>query len=114
MNKIKEIEKQLQCNEKIKMPRFKSVTQDLKNKIAQHNSNVVHGKKYIIISDFINSSDRMEINCKIHGIFKQSYNNHTAGSGCSKCDIESKTKTKEITKNKIKEIENQLLTKEKN
>lgn len=112
-NKIKEIETQLQYNEKIKMPKSKKYSQELKNKIAQHNSNIIHDKKYTIIGDYINSSDKMKIKCKSHGIFEQSYNNHTAGAGCPKCDTESKTKTKEVIQNKIKIIENQLLIKEK-
>lgn len=92
--KIKDIEMQLLAGyEIIKMPRGKKYNQELKNRIAQHNSNIIHDSKYTLISDYINSSTKMTISCKIHGNFFQSLNNHLSGKGCPICGVESNAKT---------------------
>lgn len=94
-SKIKQIETQLMSNERIKMPYSKKYTQELKNKIAQHNSDIIHNKKYTLKSDYINAIDKMKISCPDHGIFLQSYNNNLNGKGCPSCNIENRSLTQE-------------------
>jgi hypothetical protein len=60
----------------------KSNTIDFINKVKK-----VHGDKYdYSLVNYINSSIKVKIICKLHGIFEQLPNNHlSAGNGCPKC-----------------------------
>lgn len=49
-------------------------------------SHLIHGDKYDYSSvDYVNSRTKVNIICKIHGIFKQNPRLHLLGCGCSKC-----------------------------
>lgn len=52
-------------------------------------SALVHGSKYDYssISTISDSSERVLINCSIHGLFEQSVGRHLAGDGCRACAI---------------------------
>lgn len=48
--------------------------------------------KYFLDKDIYNVKDKINIECKEHGIFEQRLHNHfTIGSGCTKCSIEDRT-----------------------
>ena len=52
-----------------------------------------HGEKYdYSLSDYIKSSVKINIICKIHGLFSQLPSFHMYGSGCKKCADELNTK----------------------
>jgi hypothetical protein len=54
-----------------------------------------HDNKYDYSAvEYINHSIKVEIICPIHGIFKQTPNNHVAGNGCPKCSISNFKKPK--------------------
>ena len=50
-------------------------------------SNIIHNKlyDYSTINDINYNTDKVEILCKKHGIFKQTVANHLYGKGCPKC-----------------------------
>lgn len=50
-------------------------------------ANKIHGKKYLYDQvNYINANTKVEIKCKIHGIFFQTPDNHTRlKTGCPKC-----------------------------
>lgn len=49
-------------------------------------SKKIHGEKYdYSLVDYKNNHSKVEIICSLHGIFKQTGNNHLSGSGCKKC-----------------------------
>ena len=51
-------------------------------------SNKIHYNKYNYdIVEYVNSQIKVKIICPIHGIFKQSPNNHQKGIGCPRCGI---------------------------
>lgn len=105
-NKIKEIEYKLSINKIIRMPNCKNITQELKNKIAQHNSNIVHNKKYVLLSNFSDSRNDLTILCPIHGKFEQRYSNHMKGQNCPKCSSESRKLQNTLTQDQA--IKNML------
>jgi hypothetical protein len=37
---------------------------------------------------YVSSSEKIKINCKVHGLFIQRADDHLAGSGCPKCSYE--------------------------
>lgn len=46
----------------------------------------IHGDKYDYSQvNYVTQHVKVEINCRIHGVFQQSPQNHLAGSGCPKC-----------------------------
>ncbi len=48
---------------------------------------LAHGDKYdYSLVNYINARTKVEIICKLHGIFKQSSNDHFSGRGCPKCN----------------------------
>ena len=97
-NRIKEIEKQLLSNKIIRIPYgSEKFTQELKNRILQHNSDIAHNKKYIILSDYINSTDKIAIRCPNHGDFLQTYFHHMKGIGCPKCGINKRINNLRLT-----------------
>jgi len=49
---------------------------------------IIHSEKYDYSpTDYINALTKVEIRCKIHGIFEQTPNQHLRGNGCPKCAI---------------------------
>jgi len=51
----------------------------------------IHGDKYdYSLVDYVNNRTNIKIICKIHGIFEQSTDTHLHGSGCPKCDSDSR------------------------
>lgn len=49
-------------------------------------SKKIHDDKYnYSLVDYINNYTKVSVICQIHGIFKQTPNNHLRGQGCSKC-----------------------------
>lgn len=75
-----------------------------------------HNNKYtyIITSDVIACSDRIDIICKKHGKFNQSVNDHKSGRGCKKCGDEYKRdSTLQDRKDKFTKFFDLLYTKDK-
>jgi Zn finger protein HypA/HybF involved in hydrogenase expression len=51
-----------------------------------HEANLIHNGRYSYNqSEYIRGIEKIDILCKIHGLFKQSPNNHIKGQGCPKC-----------------------------
>lgn len=74
--------------------RIKARSSDLK--IFINESKKIHGEKYNYSNaKYINSKKHLEIECDIHGLFKQTPDNHLRGRGCPKCSNKNKT-TEEI------------------
>lgn len=48
-------------------------------------SNIIHNKKYTYPQNYINAITKIDINCPIHGLFKQTPHDHLSGRGCPKC-----------------------------
>lgn len=46
---------------------------------------LVHGTLYDYPEQYTHSRTKIQINCKIHGVFKQRPDTHIAGHGCPKC-----------------------------
>lgn len=62
-------------------------TTDIVNKFKD-----VHGNKYdYSLVNYVNSSVKVKIICKVHGIFEQSPHSHLNGSGCGLCAGKFKT-----------------------
>lgn len=56
----------------------------------------VHGEKYDYSKiNYIRDKSKIEIICRLHGVFKQSPNNHLRGQDCPSCFPHNKKKTKE-------------------
>ena len=52
----------------------------------------VHGYKYEYNDvDYINDATKVIVNCKLHGVFLVSPNNHLQGKGCPRCSGKNKT-----------------------
>jgi hypothetical protein len=57
-----------------------------KNEYCINQFKEIHGDKYdYSLVNYINSIKKVEISCKLHGIFKQSPVSHMGGRGCSIC-----------------------------
>lgn len=56
--------------------------------------------------EYINSSTKVKIICKIHGIFEQAPSEHIVGKGCNKCAIAGRTLTLDVFINKANEVHN--------
>ncbi len=53
------------------------------------NAKKVHGDKYSYVnSKCFNSTDKVDIECPVHGIFPQPANQHLQGHGCPKCNFD--------------------------
>ena len=65
----------------------------------------VHGDTYdYSMVAYLRSKDKLDIICRIHGLFRQSHNIHRKGKGCGKCAAEiSKTKRAKTTEQFIKD-----------
>jgi hypothetical protein len=49
-------------------------------------ANIIHNNKYeYLFDEIINSKSKINIVCKIHGVFNQRIEHHLKGSGCPKC-----------------------------
>jgi len=61
-------------------------------------ANIVHGDKYGYQQTcYVNSATKVEIECKIHGVFEQTANDHLRGHNCRKCGINQQHKTLQQT-----------------
>lgn len=59
----------------------------------------IHGVKYNYInSQCYSATDKVEINCSVHGTFKQIANQHLQGHGCPKCNFEQMAKDRAMGK----------------
>lgn len=57
-----------------------------KNKEFIERSKLIHGDLYRYDKvNYVTNKDFVDIDCKLHGIFKQSPNNHLSGNGCPRC-----------------------------
>lgn len=57
-----------------------------KNIIFIEKAIAIHGDKYdYSLVEYINSSSKVDILCRLHGKFTQHQNNHVHGKGCPKC-----------------------------
>jgi hypothetical protein len=64
-------------------------------------SNKIHGGKYdYSLSKYNGTNVKIDIICKIHGLFKQRPNDHLK-YGCHTCGIEKRSKTKSLTINEF-------------
>ena len=61
-------------------------------------ANTIHDNKYTYHQQsYVNTTTPMDIECKIHGVFRQRPNNHISGkTGCPKCGGYSKSSTGEF------------------
>jgi len=68
-------------------------------------ANIIHNNKYNYSKiNYINNRTKIIINCKIHGDFNQSPDNHLRKKGCPTCgSIKTKTSQRKNTNNFIKE-----------
>lgn len=55
-----------------------------KNEFIQR-AREIHGSKYEYIGEYLNSSEKIEIICPVHGSFFQSPNAHLSAKGCHRC-----------------------------
>ncbi len=63
----------------------------------------VHGDKYDYSSvEYIKARLKVDITCKIHGVFSQTPDSHTAGHGCGRCNGSYRIDTDEFISNAIK------------
>ena len=82
-------------------------------------SNKVHNNKYIYPDKYINQDTKINIECPIHGIFKQKPERHLFGDGCPKCANKNITheefveRSNKIHKYKYKYIDKYKSTHEK-
>ena len=54
-------------------------------------ANCVHNGVYEYISRYISTKDKVEIKCRIHGIFLKTPKKHLQGQGCTKCSREKQS-----------------------
>ena len=70
------------------------MSKKLTTEIFIERANMVHNYKYLYHkSDYISSTEKIVITCKIHGDFSQTSGSHLQGTGCRKCHIEAKNKS---------------------
>lgn len=81
-------EKQIKLN-KLKIIPFEEIVNEC---------NIIHNNKYKYHKDsYVSSNKKMDIECSIHGIFKQTPNSHKRGQGCPKCANENHAKLHTLT-----------------
>lgn len=69
------------CKASATSDRCRGVTEDFVSKAT-----AVHGDLYDYSkAEYVRSSVKVEIVCRIHGVFRQTPNAHLSGSGCPKC-----------------------------
>ena len=82
---------QLACNHKQGSGCPKCGIDSQKNKVIRSSEEYfifvkkLHNNKYIYFNDYINSQEKIKLNCPIHGEFYQIAHNHQQGKGCPKC-----------------------------
>jgi len=77
-------------NEKIKSSKD-MLSLNVRRKIFIEDCVIMHGDKYDYSKSFyINDKKKIDIMCKIHGIFSQTPNKHKRGAGCPTCYAERK------------------------
>lgn len=65
--------------------RYRNNLQDRKINFLKK-ANQVHGNRYnYSLSNYINNSEKIDIICRVHGVFRQQPNNHLSGNGCPIC-----------------------------
>lgn len=68
-------------------------------------SKEIHGDKYDYSeSNYIGSSDKVQIICKKHGSFQQNASSHMRGGGCKKCQADNQKYTTQTFIEKAKEV----------
>ncbi len=68
-------------------------------------ANKIHESKYdYTLVNYIDSTTKIKIICKIHGEFEQRPNDHLAGSGCRKCITDKQRSSKEEFIKKAKKL----------
>lgn len=65
----------------------------------------VNGNLYNYLGDYVDMHTKIEIECKLHGVFKQTPHNHLKGRGCPKCGQE---KVAKFLKNEIGFVKNRM------
>lgn len=88
----------------------------VKSKLSKYNTEFfltnakkIHGDKYDYSNtQCFNATDKVQINCYVHGVFHQRANSHLKGNGCPKCNFDQMAKDramgKELFINKSKEL----------
>ncbi len=62
----------------------------------------VHGDKYSYAnSECFNATDKVDIECPVHGIFPQPANQHLQGHGCPKCNFDQMASDRSMGKEKF-------------
>jgi hypothetical protein len=56
-----------------------------------HKANLVHNNKYLYPENYTKAHNFINIDCPIHGAFKQKAYSHLAGSGCPSCYNETRS-----------------------
>lgn len=46
-----------------------------------------HGSKYAYVSEYVTTHQKIDIECKKHGLFRQTPHNHLQGQGCPTCKV---------------------------
>lgn len=78
---------------------MKNLSQEEKNSLFISKARLVHRDKFDYSKvHYIKSSEKIDIICPTHGIFKQTPNNHLRGQGCPKCKYELQSLQKRQTK----------------
>ena len=73
-------------SEKVKLTDFnKAINDECKNTFIEKAMKVHKDKYDYTETEYINSKTKVRINCKKHGLFYCSPNNHLKGKGCPKC-----------------------------
>lgn len=84
---------------KVKSTRSKNYFATLEDRFNQK-----HGNKYSYTNAvYINSKEKLEIHCSIHGPFFQIPSDHLNGSGCPKCAVEKNINNLKMTLKEFKE-----------
>jgi len=73
-------------SEKVKLTEFnKAINEECKNTFIEKAMKIHEDKYDYKEAEYINSKTKVKINCKKHGLFVCSPNNHLKGKGCPKC-----------------------------
>lgn len=74
-------------------------------------ANVVHSGKYTYDkTHFVNTASKIDIECKLHGMFKQEANSHLQGSGCPECANISRSVAVSTHPDRANNIKNTVLS----
>lgn len=76
------------CTKEIKYSKLTKTTE-----MFIDDANAIHNNRYdYLLTNYVNSRTKININCLKHGEFSVLPNHHLRGSGCPKCDAELKRK----------------------